>query len=532
VNDETAQLSATDAERISRLRIMLADAQSRITDPSGLGQHLSIIGIDGVGELAIGLCAHKRGVQQYRSPLPKTLTRLLEDLEIKGAPGEQGFRELHEARNQVQHQGILPSPDHLPRWLDETAALVTFVVERCFGVDLATVGSATAVKDAKLSELLGEAERAIEEGNTTRSFDRSAEAIRIGLTVFKRDTGLGSTPHHPHPGQSFEELTTLNEELISISQQLELSLFASEPGEWMWFEQRRDEAHRGLEPSIGEARRGFVFALGWVLRMESYVARHGPDRWERWNKRRAPETDLPGGPHIKDVSRGHRYPRQDDVEWIFQLTDVPDYENPDFSWGISAAYDDSVNPLLKHVYLDRVGKLVIHTPEEVDPEELVKCAKGLISDAKQIMERRWREDEEEEIRREALRRPFEAALSAAGLPVRELLVRPEDRGMGPLVVFVELADVGVNGRSWFEKCLRECFDDHLEGFDQGNSREAFAGALVPAEWPAEKVVAWLAAARERANAMDRADEDKRIAERAAEDEVLSEMKAQLDGGTQ
>jgi hypothetical protein len=266
--------------------------------------------------------------------------------------------------------------------------------------------------------------------------------------------------------------------------------------------------------------------------MESYVARHGPDRWERWNDRRAPETGLPGGPHIKDVSRGNRHPGHDGVEWIFQLTDVPDHENPDFSWAISAAHDSSENPSLSHVYLDRVGKLVIRTPEKSNPEELVKCAKGLISDAKQIMEKRWREDEEEEIRRETLRRPFEAALSAAGLSVRELLVRPEDRGAGPLVVFIELTEVGVNGRSWFAKCLRESFDDHLEGFDQAKCREDFAGALVPAEWPAEKVVAWLAAAREQANALDKADDDQRVAERAAEDEILAEMKAQLDGRPQ
>jgi hypothetical protein len=405
---------------------------------------------------------------------------------------------------------------------------VTFLIERCFQVDLSTVGSATAVQDARLAELLGDAEKAIEEGRTTQSFKLSWEAVRTGLTIFKRHTGLGGATPRPLR-QGFDELSSLNEQMTAISRQLELSLFASEPGEWMWFEQRHDEASRGLEPSVGEARRGFVFALGWVLRMESYVARHGPDRWERWYNRRAPETGLPGGPHLtKEVSHGRDLPKKDGVEWVFQLTDVPDYENPDFGWGISAAHEESNNPLLKHIYLDRDGKLVIRTPERVDPKELVECARGLISSAKQVMERRWLEDEEEETRREALGQPFAVALAAAGLQVRELLVRPADRGVGPLVVWIDLADVGVNGSSWFAKCLEECFDEYLKGYDEKECSREFAGALVPAEWPAERVVAWLAAAKEKATVRDKADDDKQAEERSRKNELLAEIKAELD----
>lgn len=140
--EATAILNAAETERLSRLRIMLAEAQSRIADQSALGQHLAIVGADGVGELAIGICAHKRGVYRAFKPLPTTLSALLEDLSANDAPGAQGFRELHAARNQAQHQGILPAPDQLPRWIDETTALSTFLVQRCFDVELSSVGSA------------------------------------------------------------------------------------------------------------------------------------------------------------------------------------------------------------------------------------------------------------------------------------------------------------------------------------------------------------------------------------------------------
>jgi hypothetical protein len=532
VQEGIERLSAADAERLSRLRIMLAEAQGRIADQSALGQHLAIVGADGVGELAIGICAHKRGVYRPFKPLPVTLTALLEDLSANDAPGAQGFTELHVARNQAQHQGILPAPDQLPRWIDETAALCTFLVLRCFGVELGGVGSAAAVREERLARLLDQAEEAIETGDTTLAFKLSWQAVQGGLAVFRRHTGLGGGSQRATSGRKIsDELRNMEDEIASISHQLELSLFASEPGEWMWFEQRHGESANGLEPSVGEARRGFVFALGWVLRMESYVARHGPDRWERWNRHRAPVTGLPGGPHIRDVSRGRPGLPQDEDEWVFQLTDVPDHENPDFSWAIGVGTERSEEVPFTHAYLDRAGKMAVRAPRGVAGKELAEAARRLIVVAKDILEARWAEDAAEGQRREEIASPFRTALSKAELPVKELVVRPADRGVGPLVVWVELADIGARGTSWFGKCLDECFEEHLEEHRRDECRMGFADVLVPADWPAASVVAWMAHARQMANARDKADEDARSAERAAEENLLSEIKAELDGET-
>lgn len=532
VQEGIERLSAADAERLSRLRIMLAEAQSRIADQSALGQHLAIVGADGVGELAIGICAHKRGVYRPFKPLPVTLTALLEDLSTNDAPGAQGFTELHVARNQAQHQGILPAPDQLPRWIDETTALCTFLVLRCFGVELGGVGSAAAVREERLARLLDEAEEAIETGNTTLAFKLSWQAVQGGLAVFRRHTGLGGGSRRATSGRKVgDELRNMEDEIASISRQLELSLFASEAGEWMWFEQRHGESANGLEPSVGEARRGLVFALGWVLRMESYVARHGPDRWERWNRHRAPVTGLPGGPHIRDVSRGRPDLHQDEDELVFQLTDVPDYENPDFSWAIGVGTERSEEVPFTHAYLDRAGKMAVRAPTGVTGKELADGARRLIVVAKDILEARWAEDAAEAQRREAIASPFRTALSKAGLPVKELVVRPADRGVGPLVVWIELADIGARGTSWFGKCLDECFEEHLEACPRHECQMGFADVLVPADWPAVSVIAWMVQAREMANARDKADEDARSAERAAEENLLFDIKAELDGET-
>jgi hypothetical protein len=151
--------------------------------------------------------------------------------------------------------------------------------------------------------------------------------------------------------------------------------------------------------------------------------------------------------------------------------------------------------------------------------------------SKEIMKARWAEDAEESQRREDLATPFKAALSEASLPLKELMVRPADRGAGPLVIWIELADVGIRGTSWFGKCLDECFDEHLEEYERQKCEMGFAGVVVPADWPAIEVIAWMAQARDMANARDKADEDERSAERTAEDKLLSEIQAQLDSET-
>jgi hypothetical protein len=507
---------------------MLSDARSRVADQSGLGQHLAIVGADGIGELAIGICAHKRGVLRRDTPLPATLSRLLGDLSATEVPGEQGFRELHAARNHAQHQGILPAPEQLPRWLDETEALVMYLVERCFGVDLSTIGSASAVGDEQLGRILREAEEAIEDEKTTLAIECSWRAVENGLTVFRRHTGLGGdSPGRGPLGREFSDVQAMEDKIASLARHLELSLFASEPGEWMWFEQRHEETVRGLEPTVGEARRGFVFALSWVLRMESYVSRHGPERWERWHQRRAPETGLPGGPHVQGVSRGRDLPSMDEVEWVVQLTDVPDFESPDFSWAISAAQEQSDDANLKYAYLGRAGELGVRVIPTATPAEIATSVRKLIIDAHEVMRTRHENDQKEAVRRGELLEPFLAALASAGLPVKETLIRPADRGQGPLVVFIELSEVGTDGRSWFSKCLEDCFNDHLEGYDARDCDMGFADVVVPADWPAADVVAWLIDAKDRAEFRDRADREKEQRKRAEEKQFLSELESQV-----
>jgi hypothetical protein len=526
-------IEPSEAERLSRLRMIMADASSRVGDQSQLGQHLALVAIDGVGELALGMCLYRRSKPpKPREAVPAMLDRLLGDLDHLDAPGVQGFRDLHLVRNQVQHRGILPATDQVPRWLQETEDLIAFLIRASFGVELADVGSASSVADEQLSRTLGEAEKFLDAGEAKESMAKSWETLESARTLLRRRTGLrtGERPSTSRPGDRQGE--EIRKQFQALSDQLEVSLFTAEPGEWMWLQQRYQDSQNGLPPGAEDARRAFVFVLAWVLRVEGYIARHGPERWKQWQELRAPKTGLPGGPHIKDAWHGRKFPNEDAWEWGFQLTDLPDDINPDFTWGIQAAQEASKDPLVLYAYLDMTGKLFIRVTEKAAPEQVAEAARDLVAAAKKQMADRVFADQQQLEDEEALIEPFRIALDKAGCPYKQILAKDANfrggRRGGPPLVWIELAGVGPHGTTRFPKFLEESFAFFFPDADPEQVRLGFDDVAVPADWQSDTVVEWLLNGKEKDRKWDAA----RIADieerQRNEDEALSKVRRALD----
>ena len=513
--------------------MILADASSRVGDQSQLGQHLALVAIDGVGELALGMCLYRRSKPpRHREPVPSMLDRLLDDLGSPEAPGVQGFRDLHVVRNQVQHQGILPAIDQVPRWLQETEDLIAFLVRASFGVELADVGSASSVADERLRRTLGEAEKFLDAGEAKESMARSWETLEWARTLLRRRTGLrtGERPLVSRPSDRQGE--EIRKQLQALSDQLEVSLFTAEPGEWMWLQQRYRDSQSGLPASPEDARRAYVFVLAWVLRVEGYIARHGPERWKQWQELRAPKTGLPGGPHIEDAWQGRKFPDEGAWEWGFQLTDLPDDFNPDFTWGIQAAQEASKDPLVLYAYLDTAGKLFIRIPEKAAPEQVVETARDLVAAAKKQMADRAVADQQQHEYEEALIEPFRTALDKASCPYKQILVKdPSFRGgreQGSPLVWIELAGVGSHGTTRFPRFLEESFASFFPDADSEQVSLGFDDVAVPADWRPETVIRWLLDGKEKDrkwNAARIADIEER---KRNENEALSEVRRILN----
>jgi hypothetical protein len=475
------------------------------------------------------------------------LDRLLGNLQIAPA-GTKGYSELHKMRNLVQHEGVLPAPEELPRWLTETEQLADALIAATFGVSLNEVGSAAAVQDEELRPLLEEAEAALEGGEPENSFDASWQALDLARRLFRQRTGLHQTA--PSIGTSYQslmrqdkDLGALLTEVRKLAEQVELSAFTAEPGEWLWFKQRQGERFRGLPPSLPDASRAFVFALSWILWFESYIARHGVDRWDRWREeQRAPSTGLPGGPHIRDVKLGNRPSASGGrVEglrnWIFELTDVPETQ-PSFDWAVHAVVSEIEDSSLTNAWLDESGQLSISCPQTDDAATVRASVLELLSAAKVKLSQRATEDAEDDRVRERIIARFRSGLSDAGCPVQDLQVtmprnkhRIEACEAQVRIVFEGEDD---SGPSWLAKGFEETFERHFPEHAAPGLRppapyeSRWNDLFVPALWASKRVGRWACDAI-AFDAEKRANEAQdRQATTSSEIAALSELKRLID----
>jgi hypothetical protein len=536
---ERSALDPTQAQRLSRLRILRADARRRAGDESELGLHLAVLAIDGIGELAIGLCIQHLGVVVKRGAgVPVRLDRLIDHLKIT-PPGAQGYRELHRVRNLVQHEGVLPAPEQVPRWLTETEQLTDALVNASFGVDLGTVGSAAGVRDPDLRRPLEEVEIAFEQGESQRSFDLSWRVLEMARRQLRQATDLHFSSALSGGSQALAQidhrLGQFGSEIETLAGQVEMATFTSEPGEWLWFRQRQSEQFRGLPPSIADAGRAFVFVLSCVLEFESYIARHGIDRWERWRaEHRPPMTGLPGGPHIQSVEIGdspsaHGGKVEGLRQWIFQLTDVPDTE-PAFDWAVFTVVDELESSPITNAHLDGVGRLSISCPRDCDEKLVHSSARELIKAAKAKLAVRAIEDAEDKMAEEAILDRFQVGLEAAGCSAKSLqiqLPRAEHRiRLGVAKVFIELGGVPDDSPSWLPVGFKETFEKHFPEYgpsENGSFRTMWADVSVPAVWDPRRVGMWALDAIAFDAAKRRNARKERESKQSAEDRALMRM---------
>src|SRR5687767_6396209 len=96
---------AVVAERLVRLRFLLAGALAAATDQTPTGRHVSVVFLDGVTELALHLAADELGIDvRPRHGLEDIYASVAGELASAwDRKSWKGVRELHRARNNLQH---------------------------------------------------------------------------------------------------------------------------------------------------------------------------------------------------------------------------------------------------------------------------------------------------------------------------------------------------------------------------------------------------------------------------------------------
>jgi hypothetical protein len=493
----TAPLEPTTAERLARLRILLNDAQSRAGDTSVLGQHLAVIALDAVGELAIGLCLHERSLE-HPGGVPRAVKRLRTDLgmEWQGL-GRQGFDELHRARNLAQHQGVLPAADQLGRWAAETETFVRDLVSTVYGVELREVSSALGISNPELRDLLHQADHTLDAGDPETSFELSWNALEAARRAW---SASGGGARIPSSGTStgFEEFREIDSAISDLAERFEISTFTSDVSEWVWMREQHAESMTRSPPTLDDARRALAFVTSWVLRFESYSARYPAERWREWREAQvAPRTGLPGtGPRIRDATLqepNRQHP--DKAYWRFQLADLPASDGEYMTAVSSASYESDEDPTRVTMSLGLRGQLLAVAPTDLSEEQVLAKVHSGLRRATEILAKRRHSEAEQTARAEqvaAAYREVFATAAAQGAPFAEVSVslREErhDSQASPMVSVALIGDAVAELDYW--NALAEVMAEI--GLDPaGQGFTAFSESLnFPSSWSPEQAVEW------------------------------------------
>jgi hypothetical protein len=270
----------TDASRrqLQRLRFLLEEALSRTQDPTEIGRHSALVLLDGACEYAMGIALGHRG-----QPIPRTFPQKFEALRAElddwRPDAWASVLQLHEARNQVQHQGTVPDLRIMPSWAAQAQRFIDSLVAAAFDVELPSVLLADSIESEEVHHALVEAEQALLQQDAAAAFEAAiagfdtareawrgqrAEAIGLLRLQYSGLSRLGSTI----------ETDPTNLSLLRFEDLLEVQPFAPDIGEYHWLLARRAEAEENIAATIDVAQRTFLFVTAWVLRWEAFAARY------------------------------------------------------------------------------------------------------------------------------------------------------------------------------------------------------------------------------------------------------------------
>lgn len=377
------------AERLVRLRIFVVSALASISDTTAYGRHLAVIALDGACELAMGLAAHTRGIEVGQKPFPWVLRELRRELSDWTAHGAQGVSELHRARNAVQHEGVLPDPEHLPIWASEVERFVYSLIRSAFGEELDSVSTAMAVEDAGLRERLEKAERLIGDEDYAASIRGSAGAFDAALRSYRSYQGRSAFRFRGDAFRKLREFQDIKGTIEELEKFLDVAALAGDPGEWLWLETVRRQLHADAEPlSRDDAQRALSFVLGWTLRFESFAARYqGALKRARSGRAMAVYGERYETPRVIDIRKSERHPHErGQVAIDVTLNAIP----PEWESAASEAFrrlqETNEVAAASWAVVRRNGLLEMNVPKDISPKDLSSLVEELIPVGDEVLQ--------------------------------------------------------------------------------------------------------------------------------------------------
>ncbi len=326
----------TDASRrqLQRLRFLLEEALARTQDPTEIGRHSALVLLDGACEYAMGIALGHRG-QSIPRTFPQKFEALRTELEDWRPDAWASVLQLHEARNQVQHQGTVPDSRNMPSWAAQAQRFIDSLVVAAFDVELPSVLVADSIESAEVHQALVEAEQALLQQDAAAAFGAAIVGFDTARQAWRgqRAEAIGQLRLQysdlSHLAGGIETDPT-NLSLLRFEELLEVQPFAPDIGEYHWLLARRAEAEHNIGATMEVAQRTFLFVVAWVLRWEAFAA--------RYDARQYPPPPSPYEPPITGADHPVIFDATVELQHhLGDWLDVPTLENARYSITVTIA---------------------------------------------------------------------------------------------------------------------------------------------------------------------------------------------------
>ena len=433
---EEHTLSSSALGGLIRLRMMLERALREAKGSSEPSRHIALVTLDGACEYAIRFSAHRRGLPLKPDAGFHAGIELLRNNPDRRKPwkqtGVRGVLELHAARNQTQHMGVLPDRELMLGWVGDARAFIGELIEVSFGVALEDVLLADAIRSDELRGLLNQAERELNSGDPSTAFRYVEEALHQARQwwLVQHDYARGyASVGLPIPGDADDRL--------------EVQVFAADmTGYTQLLTTRRHVERGGPEPDEPEARSALLFAFNWILQWEAFNEGYPVERYVEYSRtRHSPQIDDGGSPriawHIESYRLEAGAEREEEFEMLLQLANIPISDDRDWGLDFPAAlasakqeFTDGVS--INFQGIDPDGVLRVRVPVSAEPDDLVSALNRATELATESHQRRDQDMREWRLQAVELREKYATVLreTATGNVFGDIDVVPELQSTG------------------------------------------------------------------------------------------------------
>jgi hypothetical protein len=342
-------------ERLVHIRALLEEGARQAAGASPFSRHAAVVLLDGACELAIATGLSALGLQVERS-FPKNLDNLVRKLgDSWQAPGVDGVRQLHQARNGTQHHGVFVDGSQLNAWVADTYLFAGGVVEAVFQQDLRLVTLAQGIRDSGIREEFVKAEGAL-----SSSPPSAHAAITHALSAFGRAREAWRKSHGwdrtqislRYDGRDGLVPSWVPGAIDQLRDTFEVSTFAHDMGEYVWLREVYSLLKSDAPLDEADARRVLAFVFGWIIRWEAFSGSYDPDRLAEWRRSIRPARTGRDNPTI--------------ANW-FEAIDIPvpltDGELPrPMSFSLRFRFTDAPGDEFEHWF--NALRWALHTPPD------------------------------------------------------------------------------------------------------------------------------------------------------------------------